>query len=165
MQLDASFVGPPPTDYFSLYASPRFQRPAFIEPAPPVNPAMTSVDRVAPWLEQAQERLEWIATLKPNWDGYGAAAVSKETIEQALRFLLAVMPSSAVTPEIGPTKDGYIQFEWHRLTADLEIRMRSTDSYEISFDDIGNPKNSWEETLTIDLHRAVDAIREISNRA
>lgn len=164
MPLDASFGGPPPTDYFSLHGSPRFQRPAFVEPAPDVDPAMTSVVTPAQWIDLVRERLEWIASLAPNWDGYGAARVGKETIERAFRFLQVVMPVTAPAPDIGPTKDGYLVFEWHRLGADLEIRMRSPSEYEVSFDDIDDPEKSWNSTVTANLRSVVQGISDIMRR-
>jgi hypothetical protein len=164
MQLDASFEGPPPTDYFSLHGSPRFQRPAFIEAAPAVDPAMTPVATPATWIEPVRERLEWIASLPSGWDGYGAARVGKETIERAFRFLQAVLPAAAPAPDIGPTKDGCLVFEWHRIGTDLEIRMRSPSDYEVSFDDNDHPEKSWEAMVSANLHLVVQAIGDITTR-
>jgi hypothetical protein len=161
MHLDASFGGSPPTDYFALHGSSRFQRPAFIEPAPNVDPAMSSAPAPARWTDRARERLGWIASLQPNWDGYGAARVSRETIERAFLFLQAVMPATAPAPDIGPTKDGYLAFEWHRLSADLEIRMKSPSEYEVSFDDIDHPEKSWESVVGANLRSVVQAIGDI----
>jgi hypothetical protein len=164
MPLDASFGGPPPTDYFALHGTPRFQRPAFIEPAPNLDPAMTSAPALAKWIDPVVDRLEWIAMLPPNWDGYGADPVSKEIVDQAISFLKAIMPAAAPPPDIGPTKDGYLVFEWHRLGADLEIRMRSPSRYEVAFDDIDQPERSWERTVSTDVHDVVRAIGDIMGR-
>lgn len=165
MTLDASFGGLPTTDYFSLHGSLRFQRPAFIERAPNADPAMTSTYALAGWIEPVRRRLEWIGSLPPNWDGYGAATVSRQTLEQAMLFLGAVMPVSGPAPEIGPTKDGHLVFEWHRSTADLEIRMRSTTHYEVAFDDIEEPERSWEAVVKTDVRPAVQAIGDIASRS
>jgi hypothetical protein len=109
-----------------------------------------------------RERLEWIASLPPNWDGYGAARVGKETVERAFLFLQAVMPAATPAPDIGPTKDGYLVFEWHRLGADLEIRMRSPSEYEVSFDDIDHPERSWESVVKANLRSVVQALGDIA---
>jgi len=164
MPLDASFFGPPTTDYFALNSNPRFQRPAFVEQAYLVDPSMTS-NSIAPWRDAVEKKLEWIASLGANWDGYGAAAVRREMLDRALRFLDAVMPSKGVTPDIGPTKDGYLQFDWHLLSTDLEIRMRPAGEFEVSFDDLEHPERSWDAIVTADLRRVVEIISEVSGRS
>lgn len=161
-QLDASFDGAR-SDYFALHRA--FERPAFVEPAPPVDPAMTSPFQFATWCTGAELRLEWIFALPDNWDGYGAAHVEHETIRRAWAFLRRVMPPEGATPDIGPTKDGQLQFDWHRLTADLEIRMRPTGDFAVVFDDLQQPERSWDGVVTAaDFPRVLDAIREISER-
>ncbi|HOW51814.1 MAG TPA: hypothetical protein PLV42_07205 [bacterium] len=49
----------------------------------------------------------------PNWDGYGAQPVGRETIEQAWKFLKAI-PPQLPRPSIGVESDGHITFEWYR---------------------------------------------------
>jgi hypothetical protein len=50
---------------------------------------------------------------EPNWDGYGAQAVSEETYHLAHQFL-AALPLSTPVPSIGAEPDGHITVEWHR---------------------------------------------------
>src|SRR4051812_46654805 len=114
MLVDASFGGPPATDYFSLHSSSGFHRPAFVEGAPNTDPAMTSFDALARWTEPVRTRLKWIESLPPNWDGHDAAKVSRQALDQAMLFLKKVMPLAGPAPDIGPTKDGQLVFEWHR---------------------------------------------------
>jgi hypothetical protein len=47
----------------------------------------------------------------PNWDGYDAHAVTKETV-QAARRLLGLIPRDFPDPDIAPGSDGGIGFEW-----------------------------------------------------
>ncbi|HTS47394.1 MAG TPA: hypothetical protein VMH05_05590 [Bryobacteraceae bacterium] len=161
--LDASFDGQSAgLNYFALHRA--YERPGYVEFAPPTDPAMTLADPPAPgWCLKVQSRLAWILGLPDNWDGYGAKRVEHETVRRAWSFLRAVMPPDALTPDIGPTKDGQLQFDWHRDSADLEIRMRGGGEFEIAFDDVGEPDQSWED-VTTDSQRAIDAIREISKR-
>jgi hypothetical protein len=49
----------------------------------------------------------------PNWDGYGAEAVSQDTYRLAYRFLEA-LPSGFLAPSIGAEPDGHLTLEWHR---------------------------------------------------
>lgn len=49
----------------------------------------------------------------PNWDGYGAAPVSEDAIDEARRLLWA-LPLGISTPSVGAEPDGHITFEWYR---------------------------------------------------
>jgi hypothetical protein len=48
---------------------------------------------------------------KANWDGYGAAPITPETIRAARRFL-RMLPSVFGEPEMAPGSDGIIAMEW-----------------------------------------------------
>jgi hypothetical protein len=62
-------------------------------------------------------RLEHFATLKADWDSYGALPIDPRAIECARR-LLAVMSHE---PQMVPTTRGGVQFEWHRDGIDVEL--------------------------------------------
>ncbi|MCX6968354.1 MAG: hypothetical protein NTZ46_11380 [Verrucomicrobia bacterium] len=47
----------------------------------------------------------------PNWDGYGAPAISPDTFRQAASFIESI-PSDIPQPEIGASSDGDVTFEW-----------------------------------------------------
>ncbi len=49
----------------------------------------------------------------PNWDGYGAEAVSQQSFSVAYRFLDA-LPFGFPLPSIGAEPDGCLTLEWHR---------------------------------------------------
>ena len=83
---------------------------------------------VATRIEQAKSArlaVTELADLKENWDGYGAAPISKQTRDNALRFvnLIEAAPSGLPAPEICPNPNGTISFEWEttRVEAYLEI--------------------------------------------
>lgn len=48
-----------------------------------------------------------------GWDGYGAAPVEQETIQQAKLFLNA-LPLGMAAPSVGAEPDGQITFEWYQ---------------------------------------------------
>jgi len=48
----------------------------------------------------------------PNWDGYGAEAVSYDTYLAAFAFLEA-LPLGSPAPSVGAEPDGDITFEWY----------------------------------------------------
>ena len=49
---------------------------------------------------------------EPNWDGYRAEAVRKETYHLAHQFL-AALPLGAPAPSTGAEPDGHLTFEWY----------------------------------------------------
>jgi len=50
---------------------------------------------------------------EPNWDGYGANAISVDAYGHAYRFLES-LPWGIPKPSVGAEPDGYITLEWHR---------------------------------------------------
>ena len=48
----------------------------------------------------------------PNWDGYGAAPVAKQTYAHARSFLDA-LPIGTPVPTVGAEPDGHLTFEWY----------------------------------------------------
>jgi hypothetical protein len=79
-------------------------------------------------IEQAKSArfaIKALAELRENWDGYGAAAISEQTRDNALRFvsLIEAAPHGLPAPEISPKPNGTISFEWEtpRVEAYLEI--------------------------------------------
>jgi hypothetical protein len=64
-------------------------------------------------LENARRAIDdvFLEALHPNWDGYGAAPVTRETAELAHDFL-DLLPNSLPAPEIAADPDGDISFEW-----------------------------------------------------
>jgi hypothetical protein len=50
---------------------------------------------------------------RPNWDGYGAEAVSEDAYQLAYCFLEACPPGTP-RPSIGAEPDGHLTLEWYR---------------------------------------------------
>lgn len=73
-------------------------------------------------LVNAQAILQELANLKKDWDGYDALPVTPDSCAHAQRFL-AVAPQGMIAPEITPTSNGTITFEWESGEGDalLEI--------------------------------------------
>ena len=54
----------------------------------------------------------WESCSTPDWDGYGALAVSQEALLNGRRFLES-LPQELPTPSIGAEPDGALTLEWH----------------------------------------------------
>jgi hypothetical protein len=68
-----------------------------------------------PRMQLAQRELLAVAEdcREPDWDAYGAAAVTEAAVSNTRRFLEA-LPSGAPVPGIGAEPDGQITLDWHR---------------------------------------------------
>ena len=72
-------------------------------------------------------RLERIAMLKDNWDGYGAEHFSEQLIHRADNLIRRLY----IQPEIFPTADGSIQIEYEKDNGDyLEFQFTGNGSCE-----------------------------------
>jgi hypothetical protein len=65
-------------------------------------------------IEPVREELGtvWEECRTPNWDGYGAAAVSQDSLRNTY-LLLESLPLASPRPSIGAEPDGELTLEWH----------------------------------------------------
>lgn len=102
-------------------------------------------------IESIIDKLTKLSNLRPNWDTYGAPAVSEYALERAAGFALHFISTRRVPiPDIVPTPSGGIQFEWHRNSVDLEIEFGASSEIEVLFEDLVSDE-SHELSLTKDL--------------
>ena len=73
----------------------------------------------------AQTMLQELAKLKKDWDGYGALPVTPDSCLHAQRFLAAT-PQGMTAPEITPTSNGTITFEWESSEGNALIEIGRT---------------------------------------
>jgi hypothetical protein len=69
--------------------------------------------------------LQDLANLTSDWDGYGAIPVTPESCAHAQSFL-ALAPKGMSAPEITPTSNGTITFEWESVTGDALLEIGRT---------------------------------------
>jgi hypothetical protein len=64
--------------------------------------------------KSGQNTVEELGDLQDDWDGYGAASISREVRDNALHFIKVIeaAPFGMQAPEISPTPTGTISFEW-----------------------------------------------------
>jgi hypothetical protein len=73
----------------------------------------------------AESVIEAIGNLHSGWDGYDAIAISPAVCANATRFLLST-PSDLSSPEITPTSNGTMNFEWASDSADAYLEIGQT---------------------------------------
>lgn len=64
-------------------------------------------------------KIEYIKSLKNNWNGYGTKPISESIINKALKLIKELKP----IPEVFPTGRGSIQFEWEKDSLYLEMEI------------------------------------------
>lgn len=95
--------------------------------------------------------LQRLAALSPGWDSYGAKPLNPSAVRRALNLLPLLLPEYAPEPSVVPTRDGGVQFEWHRRGIDLEVKVPPTGpiSYLVADAERGEERE-WEGTLERD---------------
>lgn len=98
----------------------------------------------------------------PNWDGYGAVPIARETLTHACR-LLGALPLGFPSPSVGAEPDGHVTFEWHRAsrrTLSLSISPESDLHYAAI---LGPSKAYGTEPFFGDIPQSIlDLIRRVS---
>lgn len=115
------------------------------------------------WVADAQERLEQLVNLAPNWDSYGARPVNERVASITLNLLHGLMRDTTPLPSIVPTNTGRVQLEWHTRGIDLEVEVVSPILVRVSFED-RRTGHEWERDLNIDLSDLYAAVSTISTR-
>ena len=79
-----------------------------------------ALDELRKSCPEITERLDYISTLSPDWDGYGAKVISPTAIDACVR-LLNTMDRRWYSREsdlfIAPTADGGLELEWKRVSS------------------------------------------------
>lgn len=78
-------------------------------------------------------RLDEFLTWEDNWNGYGAPKFNKEHIEY-IRELINLIDEE-LQPELFPTGDSIIQFEWESVSSKFyfEMKVLGDDNFDIYF--------------------------------
>lgn len=58
----------------------------------------------------------YIECSKPNWDGYDAHPIIKESLLEALSFIDKLPVTISMPSDISPDPNGYISMEWRKRT-------------------------------------------------
>lgn len=98
-------------------------------------PRLNRIDPSMPQeLSAARRLLAEYAALPPNWDSYGAVAISRQAIREANQLLqrLADAFGQPGLPEtIVPVPDGGVQFEWDKVSGTLEIEVQDNGTLNV----------------------------------
>lgn len=104
----------------------------------------------------------WEECRLPNWDGYGAAPVSQDTLRNTYT-LLESLPLGMPRPSIGAEPDGQLTLEWHRSSR-RTLSVSVTPDGELHFAALLGPNRVYgTEVFFGDVpQRILELIRQVS---
>lgn len=68
-------------------------------------------------------KIDRLAALEPNWDGYGAPPLNRGVLHAARQFIGRLASHTAVPPLVVPMSSGALQLEWHQGQKILELEI------------------------------------------
>jgi hypothetical protein len=109
----------------------------------------------------ALQRLDELALLSPDWDTYGASALSTSAVEASRRLVLDTIQTcwrvagvNGAPSFIAPIADGGVQLEWDGPTGHLEVEVTPQSSLDYLLVLDSKPDRVFEERHGIS-HEAV----------
>jgi hypothetical protein len=79
------------------------------------------------WLPLAENDLNELLSLPPNWNSYGARPIDPVIVRAAREMLHRLAQPHTPRPNVVPTVRGGVQLEWHTGGIDLELEFSSPD--------------------------------------
>lgn len=100
----------------------------------------------ATWLEDAICKIQALASLKDNWDSYGAAAINPDSIREALNVVASLAEVDSIdAPSVGAGPDGNVGFSWDGGSWSLDAEILPDERIEIVYLDELNPEDDIED--------------------
>ena len=117
------------------------------------------------WLAPVVNDFSELLSLPPDWDSYGAAKISKDSVENALQLLFNIMHHNTPRPHVIPTTGGNIQLEWHMFDIDIEIETgrNPTGQFNLFFEDL-RAGQEWEEESSLNYSKLQECIDLLTSR-
>jgi hypothetical protein len=119
------------------------------------------------WLEPIISDFSDLLDLPPDWDSYGAAEISKDSVKNALQLLFNIMQDDTPRPHVVPTTGGNVQLEWHTGDIDIEIEIEaySAGRFNLFFEDLrADQEQEWEEEDSLDYSKLQECINLLTSR-
>ena len=67
--------------------------------------------------------LRQLSELPHGWDSYGGLPLSAIAVKRSVNLFPLLLPPESPIPSVVPTRDGGVQFEWHRHGVDIEVKV------------------------------------------
>jgi hypothetical protein len=128
---------------------------------PPLDKRYTINENQSLWFAEVNCKLNKLASLPNNWDGYGAKAVLFENANFALNILSNICDASHQAPTIVPGSSGDLQIEWHTTQGDLELHIIAPYQVHAWYSVLGENPIEEELTLTFDFSKVAPILESI----
>jgi len=83
----------------------------------------------------ALDRIEHLSRLPSGWDSYGARPLSARAVRRSFELFSSLLDDRTPEPNVIPTREGGLQFEWHRQGIDLEVTCESSGTVSYYYAD------------------------------
>lgn len=125
---------------------------------PPSNATTVSIHyppprRLPTWFNDLATEAVALTRLPPGWDSYDAAPIAAECVASALGLLLLVSSAETPQPDVIPTIDGGVAFEWSLREYSLEIEVRGPGQASLFFEDFHTGEEHGVEEVDADSAR------------
>ena len=120
-------------------------------------------------LDPILERLTQLAQLEPDWDSYGALAVSPVAFVKACQLLIHVKYS--LTPLVGdrilpydaaPIANGSLQLEWRSPQGNLEVEIKPDMSFSYLLIKGEGSERKFEEKNQVSLSEVLNVVSQLA---
>lgn len=91
------------------------------DPVPKPVAELVGTEHTPSWFPDLVAELNDVLDLPDGWAGEGSKAPTSDVALDALRVLHDLSAAPLPPPQLVPTVDGGIQFEWHTRGIDLEL--------------------------------------------
>ena len=105
-----------------------------------------------------------VAALGPDWDSYGARAVSPRAFVRLLPLLPTLLTDETPVPSVVPHPSGGLVLEWHQGGYDLEVSVSGTGAIRWSLSTAGDVEPLDWETDSVPV-KVRDALFAMSDKA
>src|SRR5437867_3658225 len=96
-----------------------------------ITSLLPDLDSWPPWLESTVRALTELTTLDEDWDGEGAPRIAVDRLSAGAKLLSLTMRDDTPLPNVIPTNDGGVAFEWHMRDIDLEVEVLSPTRFHV----------------------------------
>jgi len=110
------------------------------------------------WVRAIVPDMQEVMSLMAGWDSHGAAAPDRRVLWWALVLLDATECVDVIKPQVVPTIEGGVQFEWYLAPRELEVAFCPAGHMEYLKTDLATGTSTEE---VVDGCDALDVLREL----
>lgn len=107
-------------------------------------------------------RLEELAELSSDWDGYGAQQLDRFALQRALDLVSWVLDRGLPVPQVFPLANGGIQVEWSVESLELDLELEPGGRSAVFVGDDRAFDQQFDGELPADLNRFQLALQRLA---